>query len=319
MRIAFTICTNNYLPQAFSLKESFLKTHPSDQFIIILVDKLIKLDGIIPVDLNNDIIEITGIEPTVESLASKYSIIELSTAVKPAVFLWLLKNKISASAFIYLDPDLYFYGSLGFMDKFPSTSRAFLTPHILEPITDGSSEPTENLFLKYGIYNLGFIYLKNDPAIEEFLLWWKDHTYSRGFNNPTAGQFVDQLPLNLAPVFFDYFHVLKHYGMNVAPWNFQERIFSEQQEGLTVNGDPLVFIHFSNFSPEYPDKISYRNWYPRNELQKGSILADLYNKYSKVVTRMGYSTFTKLKSVYHKAEQKKSLRSRVKRYVDWFF
>ena len=39
-KIAFTICSNNYLGQAAALKDSFLRHNPGYAFYIILVDRL---------------------------------------------------------------------------------------------------------------------------------------------------------------------------------------------------------------------------------------------------------------------------------------
>jgi hypothetical protein len=317
MKIAFTICTNSYLPRALTLRDSFLQYHPNDEFHIILVDREISLQEPLSTYVGKSgIIPIERIEPAVAELAAKYNIVELSTAVKPTVFSWFLKERPESSAFIYLDPDLCFYSSLNFIEDYSSAYKIFLTPHILEPIADDHAQPSDNLFLKYGIYNLGFIYIRADHSVNAFLDWWKSHTYTRGYINPDKGQFLDQLPLNLAPLFFEYFFILRHAGLNVGPWNFQERKIAFSGNRFIVNGkDPLVFVHYSDYSPEFPEKISHRNWYPRNQLVEGTILYQLYHYYGKKLLAMGFHDLSGLKSIYHKSEPRKPLRSRLRQYI----
>lgn len=48
-----------------------------------------------------------------------------------------------------------------------------LTPHIYTPVPVDGKKPGENTFLNYGIYNLGFLALKNDFTAREFAHWWK--------------------------------------------------------------------------------------------------------------------------------------------------
>jgi len=317
MKIAFTICTNNYLPKALVLRESFYKYHKNDKFCIILVDKEIKLPATIAAFFTpGEIIAVDKVVPTIDALSDRYNIVELCTAVKPVIFKWILQQQPDVEAIIYLDPDLHFYRSLDFIDEMPDCYKAFVTPHILAPIADHDQQPKEQLFLKYGIYNLGFLYLRAHPSVLPFLEWWTNHTFQCGFNDPDRGQFVDQLPLNLAPVFFDFFHVLHHYGMNVAPWNLQERQISFSGGTFYVNETaPLIFMHFSDFSPEEPLVLSQRNWYPRNKLIEGTTLSALYNAYSKKLYAMGHDEMSNFRSFYYKPPSRKPLRSMLKSYL----
>jgi len=48
---------------------------------------------------------------------------------------------------------------LTLIEKYLEDTSNFLTPHILNPIGVNDFSLTENLFLKFGIYNLGFLAL----------------------------------------------------------------------------------------------------------------------------------------------------------------
>ena len=60
----------------------------------------------------------------------------------------------------------------------------------------------------FGIYNLGFIGVSHTMESMKFLQWWKTRTYELGFIDTYKGIFVDQLPVNHVPVFFESVQVL---------------------------------------------------------------------------------------------------------------
>src|SRR5262249_49877928 len=120
--------------------------------------------------------------------------------------------------------------------------------HILTPIQLDGKRPTENTFLRYGVYNLGFISARRTDESLALMRWWKERTYSAGHFSPDGGMFVDQLYMNLAPLLFGGISVLRHEGYNVAPWNLHERVLSNKDGSYVVNDTfPLVFFHFSSF------------------------------------------------------------------------
>lgn len=60
--------------------------------------------------------------------------------------------------------------------------------------------------------------------------------------------FTDQRWLDLAPVFFLGIAILRNPGYNVATWNLtHRRAAGSLEQGITINGEPLSFYHFSGF------------------------------------------------------------------------
>ena len=243
--IIFTICSNNYLAQAVVLGNSVKKYNSDYTFKIFLCD--IKSPEIDYRSIIHEVIEIATIEPNVAEMALKYNIIELNTAVKPTVFQHIFEKENHTKA-VYLDPDICVFHSLELLDKELEHNSFLLTPHILTPIPLDGKIPDENLFLNYGIYNLGFLALKNDESSRCLLEWWKTQTYQKGYILPEIGVFVDQLPMTLAPLFFRGGVIMKHFGLNMAPWNLHERVLTKIENNYFVNNDePLIFYHFSSF------------------------------------------------------------------------
>ncbi|MFC7356862.1 hypothetical protein ACFQO1_04115 [Jejudonia soesokkakensis] len=290
-KFAFTICSNNYLGQANALKESFLTHNPTFTFYIILVDKRSE-----QVDYTNfnpaqilTIAEIDGLD--LPDLISRYDIIELNTSIKPSVFKHIISNNINAEVIYYLDPDLYFYDTLEEVTTILKTKNAVLTPHILSEIPRDGMLPDENIFLKFGIYNLGFIGINvNSEFSLKMLDWWEERTIHHGYNWPKIGYFVDQLWMALAPIFFDNVEILKTFNYNMAPWNLHERrIISIKGNKVLLNDETnLVFYHFSKLANN--DKDISRE-YNRYTFEDFPLLKELYNNYQKTIESHHYTNY----------------------------
>ena len=303
--VAFTVCSNSYLPQAYALGKSLINENSALTFLIILIDK--KSEGL-NYPVNFEIIEIQDIESDIQTLAEKYNIIELSTSVKPKVFQYLFTRFKDVNDFLYFDPDIYVYNTLNEIRKELINNDIILTPHILNPIQIDDIHPNDNHFLRFGIFNLGFIAVKRSDNVIRFLKWWLGHTYFRGAIDLSQGQFVDQLPINLVPVFFDKVLILKDLGMNVAPWNLHERNLSFHDGIYYINEKyPLIFFHFSNFKPSKQLRITSMDWYQRVSIETNKALEKIYQKYKETLLENEYELYSKNVPYYNAfTKQKKN-------------
>lgn len=286
--ISFTICSNNYLAEAITLGESLiLNGENKENYLIFLADELnnkIQYD-ILPfeiIPLSNEIVS------EFSKLKNYYDIIELSTSVKPSVFKYLIKRFTDVNIFIYLDPDLYFLQPLATIALELGDYSALITPHLLNPVSP-DKQPFENIFLNFGIYNLGFIAIKVDENSLALLNWWEERTLKFGVINVAKGFFVDQLWINLAPIFFKNVKISVHPGFNVAYWNLEERKINKKENLLNVQNEyNLVFFHFSSFDYSLK-KLSIRAY---SEPSYGmSVLKELMLDYQKKLDLNGYKKF----------------------------
>ncbi|MBA3680813.1 MAG: hypothetical protein H0W73_06555 [Bacteroidetes bacterium] len=304
---AFTLCSNNYLAQANVLKESFLKFNPGFEFYIGLVDELssqvdysiFKPATIIPVS------KVEGMN--VNELIAKYDIIEFNTCVKPSFFKHIIKHNKNAEIVYYIDPDICFFDSIEEINQSLKKHSMALTPHITSPIQLDEFGAYEPLFLNYGIYNLGFLGINAKSKNATVMLdWWEERTLSIGYNRTSEGLFVDQLWMNLAPLYFDDAIILKNFKFNMAPWNLHERSVVEIKSDAVVLNDnsKLVFYHFSNLSNNR-DEIS--RFYTRYDFKKFPLLKELYDAYFKKIEANGYSKLKTIPIAYalYKKEQEK--------------
>jgi hypothetical protein len=169
---AFTICSNNYLPQAITLAKSVQTHAPNWKFFIGLVDTPLDIDGVtIPIDLT--IIELANLNlPDIPAMSARYNIIELCTSVKPAFFKYIFDNYPSIEQLHYLDPDTKLLSNPNPLEAALLQADVIITPHHYHPIPLDGQFPQENLALNHGIYNLGYLGLKRSEVADKLLEWW---------------------------------------------------------------------------------------------------------------------------------------------------
>ncbi|MGA1977598.1 MAG: hypothetical protein ABSG89_07050 [Bacteroidales bacterium] len=297
MKIAFTVCSNNYLAQSITLADS-IKAKSKEWIVFIgLVDKKsnnINYDKIPHRILTIDEIGLAGID----DLWKKYDIIELNTSVKPAFFRFIFSNFSQPEYVFYFDPDIKVYSDLDYLlHEFGPGDFMILTPHILLPIPLDDKIPQESIFLNHGVYNLGFLGLKKSLSADSFISWWMERTMILGFRRLSEGLFVDQLWLNLVPVFYDGVKICKNPGCNVAPWNIQERDISCNNGSYWVNSsNPLLFYHFSNFKYQEPEIIS--KLYNRMNGKETEDLKNLYRDYYNDLIKNNIGVYSKVECFY---------------------
>ncbi len=252
--------------------QSLRRHHPEARRVIVLADWPRHFPGI---DLAADLVgcQELGI-PLLENMLLWYSILELNTAIKPYVFTYFLKS--GANQICYLDPDIYVYRPL--QDAFTAlrTYEAVLTPHLLEPQGD-QKEPSDLTILKSGVYNLGFLAVRNTPGVHAMLQWWADRNFTHCRVDIAGHMFTDQRWMDLAPSFLSRPKILRHPGYNVAYWNIAKRALRQRKTRWLALQDELIFFHFSGLNPGDPESFSkHQNRLAYNELGKAAGLVDAY-------------------------------------------
>jgi hypothetical protein len=128
--------------------------------------------------------------------------------------------------------------------------------------------------LQHGVYNLGFLGVKNSPQGLRFVDWWSKRLADFCYDNIPGGLFTDQRWADFIPAFFSETGIVREPNYNVATWNLTKRVATGSlKEGIKVNGLPLCFYHFSGFDSgaqelmlrKYgeasPVLMELRNWY----------------------------------------------------------
>ena len=275
----FTICARNYLAFAVTLGQSLLRHHPRDRFTAWLLDR--GETPPLPPEIQVRWIQDDAVaEDEFTDLTFRYNILELATAIKPACIIRHFQE--GAARVVYLDPDIYVFRPLREVTAaFDAGARGALIPHILRPLPQDGAHPDDLDILRSGTFNLGFLALGSGPETDALLDWWWGWLRTHAFSDPRSGVFTDQKWMNFAPLFCPGLELLRHPGYNVAYWNLPQRALSRSGEEWRVDGEPLVFFHFSGFDPGKPQTLSKHQ--TRIVVKPWSDLAKLLNFYAEEV------------------------------------
>ncbi|HLV99368.1 MAG TPA: glycosyltransferase [Ktedonobacterales bacterium] len=283
----YTSITANYIPKARVLAQTLKQHNPSFTFVVFMTESVPPhvrdiepcFDEVIPIaDLE--------IERLPQWLFS-HSVVEACTAIKGYALCSLLERPDCGEVF-YLDPDIAVFDSLDELLAMFSAGSVLLTPHLLAPETTRATiEENEICSLQHGVYNLGFLGVRNDANGKRFARWWRDRLALYCYAEVSQGLFTDQKWMNLAPALFPFVHTIRDPGYNVATWNLSTRtliggfstgfkVLVEEELGpgdSTVLEYPLRFYHFSGFDSGaqlaqlrrygrgMPAAFLLRNWY----------------------------------------------------------
>lgn len=289
----FTICSKNFLAHARVLYFSVRAHYPDSRFFVVLCDRV---DGMI--DAASEPFEFVYLEeiglPNIEDMASRYSITEFNTATKPFAFLHLMQ-KHGLDSVIYLDPDILLVDRMVELDSVMANgAEAVLTPHLLQPAEN--DEVHDGKMLLFGIYNLGFLGLRNTPSVRNFLLWWGRRLERDCVIRLEEGLFVDQKWADLLPAYVPNTQILHHPGYNVAYWNLPQRQIALRGEKWYANKQSLRFVHFSG------NQIDNKNVFSRHSqqvtIESIGDLSQLLEYYRQQVYVQGHAFYRKLPYAY---------------------
>lgn len=246
--IAFTSAAQNYLPKVRKLFDSLRKHHPEFELVLALADEPHESVDFAAEPLDRVIaLRDLAIDDRLR-WSFFHTIVELSTAIKPYVLRRLL-DEPGVDRVLYFDPDMVVFSRLDDLLDDLDAANLVLTPHVTVPETElDAVRDNEIAALKHGVYNLGFLGVRPTAEGKRFARWWSDRIHHFCVADIPAGLFTDQRWIDLAPAFFDGVGILKSPRFNVATWNLTQRhLEGNLGDGLTVNGVPLGFYHFTGF------------------------------------------------------------------------
>jgi len=183
--------------------------------------------------------------PGVRSWLFGHDLIEACTALKAAAMLQLMDR--GYDQVIYLDPDIAVFHPLAPALDAAGSASIVLTPHQAAPNWQPAViEDCERASLRFGVFNMGFVAVRADAAGRAFASWWAAQVHAACLDAPDSGIFTDQKYADLVPCLFPGVAVLRDPGCNVASWNLSaRRLCIGQDGGITADGAPLRFFHFS--------------------------------------------------------------------------
>jgi len=279
---ACTIIARNYLAQARTLIDSYLRHHPAGRFYLLVVDGApggVSLPPQVTV-LGPDDLHISAFH----EMSFKYDVTELCTAVKPSLLGQLL-DEHGESQIVYFDPDVVLFRPLVELWELLEAADVVLIPHLLDPIPQDGLIPAEQDILAAGAYNLGFIALNRSVEVHRLLEWWRERLEDKCRVDIAHALFVDQKWMDLVPGLFAGSAILRDETYDVAYWNLHSRKLAREDDVVTVNGRPLAFFHYSGYDPAHPRSLSKHQ--TRLKIDEGSALAYLLDGYRESLYRFG--------------------------------
>lgn len=280
----FTIVSNNYLHYANTLFESLREHCPQADLVLGLCDRR---TAATECPAAESIIGIDELDiPSLGMFAYQYSILELNTAIKPYIIEELMAR--GYRKIIYFDPDIRIFRPLDEMLKLLEEHNVLLTPHLTDLLDDGKN-PTELQILQAGSYNLGYIALRSCEETRKLTKWWQRKLYKDCVVDLPRNMFVDQKWMDLVPSMFEGVYINRDPGWNVAYWNLNHRTLSHDRDGVSVNGRPLTFFHFSGYSISATTLSKHQNRFDKGA--KGSPLRTLCTSYEEALVRNGIERF----------------------------
>ena len=245
-----TIGSHNRRAGVTVLVESFLKHHPSARIFVCLVDRPNSSEK--PIRIPGTVFYADELAlPGGRRFLFKYQAFELCCALKPYAMAHVLE-RYTLSHLLYLDSDILvtapFWDDL---QKEWANHAILLTPHLVRLPVDVSTEFQRSL-LQHGMYNGGFVAVKQDSDTRRFLNCWAKLLESQCTFDPMNNVYVDQRWLDLLAASTNTVGVLRDPGLNVGYWNLHERRLEQGLKGAwIVNNQPLKFFHFSGFDRDH--------------------------------------------------------------------
>jgi len=254
----FTICAKNYLGLAITLGDSIANHNENIDYFIFVADEFDDKDlKVLPTNVLIAKNTINISKDDWNQFSFKYDITEFCTSIKPLCFKYLF-DKFKYDAIIYFDPDILVFNSLDLIFNHLNSKSIIVTPHITTIEKHYTGNLNERNLLYSGMFNLGFLAVKNDTYSNQMLDWWEIRLRDRCFQNVMENYFTDQKWIDFLPSFFpEQLYISMDLGFNVAPWNFYEREIINIDGKLNVKNrikvnvmdlTPLTFVHFSGYN-----------------------------------------------------------------------
>ena len=186
---AYTSINFAYLDRALVLADSVRLHHPDWHLVLVLVEPSVPDPALTEAMRAFDevILAPALFGPDFEAWVFGLNVVEACTAVKGQALVELLARE-DCDQVIYLDPDIWVLRPLAGVLAELATASGVLTPHVLSPastleaIWDG-----EVGSLKHGVFNLGFLGVRDTPEGRELATWWAQRLWMACWDAPEQG------------------------------------------------------------------------------------------------------------------------------------
>ncbi len=233
---------HRYLARALCLYESLRAWSPPFKWYVLalssecvqLLDQL-RLDDLYVVTPE----QLESTFPTLKEAKSNRTTIEYYFTLTPALVKYTLSQNKPNTWNIYLDSDLYFFGSpVPILDELADSSVGIIAHNF-------SAENAHRI--NYGKFNVGWVSFRQDSAARACVEDWYNRCVEWCYDKVEPHRFADQKYLDVWPENHVGVKTISHAGANLAPWNIAD--FPLAKNGAfdapsREDGLPVIFAHF---------------------------------------------------------------------------
>lgn len=168
------------------------------------------------------------------------SMAEYCWTLSPCLPWHVLQHNPDVDCITYLDADLYFFSSLEPLFNEIGPASVAIIEHRFTPAL-------QHLVIN-GRFCVEWVGFRRDDEGMACLGRWRDQCIEWCFHRLEEDRMGDQKYLDQWPARYRSVHILQHPGAGVAPWNYGQYRFGQDDQGaITVDGSLLVFYHFHQF------------------------------------------------------------------------
>jgi len=136
----------------------------------------------------------------------------------------------------YVDADIFFFAPFDNLEN---------QVHDYSVLIAGHNFPPELKYLeKYGEFNVGILYARNDKVGREIVEWWASKCIESTYMDPSGLVYGDQKYLDSFQEISPKVGIFSGLGVNAAPWNMKPAKIIEGRVRC-IDGSNLIAFHFS--------------------------------------------------------------------------
>jgi len=191
--------------------------------------------------------ELEEYDPQLKAVEPTRTRIEYYFTCSPCLPRFLI-SRHGLDTITYLDSDLAFFSSPEPLFEELGDGSVAIVAHRFAPAAERSHA-------RYGRYNVGWLTFRSDANGLACLDWWRERCLEWCHDRVDGDRYADQKYLEQFEHRFAGVRPLSHPGANLAPWNIARYSIQHSQDGVQVDGMPLVFFHFQGLR-----RVSRATW-----------------------------------------------------------
>jgi hypothetical protein len=289
----------NYAARGLAMVDSLLRSRPHSTITVLCLDD--QTADIVRAELDDRVTTVScatlaGREPRLNEVHADRTAWEFYATHKPVFIDWALDQSPVGASVSFIDADTFFFSSPEPIFAEVESSSVAVSPHRF-------NRASRHLSI-YGQFNAGFGVWRNDAIGRQCVRDWIEQCLDWCYCRVEAdGRFMNQGYLGAWPSRYGRVAVIGHPGANLGPWNVGSHRLECARRRVLVDGQALVFFHFSGVS--HTREGRWQTFYPYQALRQPVVLERIYAPYlftlettsQRLMERFGISGLGSVRSV----------------------